>query len=168
MYVIDTNIFIANDNMYYCHDVFPKFWDVFEKLFNDGIIASIDKVYNELSYGRDSDFVKQWAITHPKFFKERDQETSLEYENVCSWLRSNPRYDHERAEKFLMVADAYLIAYAKSKNMTLVTYEKSAKGNSPKIKIPDVCMGLNVKYVDFIGMLREINSSDEYKNKYLI
>jgi hypothetical protein len=52
------------------------------------------------------------------------------------------------------VADYYLVAYAVAHGHTLVTHEVAAPHAIRKVKIPDVCIGLNVKTLTPYEMLR--------------
>jgi len=54
---------------------------------------------------------------------------------------------------FLQVADYYLIAHALAKGYAVVTHEVPAN-TLKKIKIPNVCIGLNIKCVTPFEMLR--------------
>jgi len=56
-------------------------------------------------------------------------------------------------------ADAWLVAYCMKYNTTLVTYELSNNKGKKNIKIPDVANEHNVKCINFLQMLRELNIS---------
>ena len=57
------------------------------------------------------------------------------------------------AATFLQVADFYLVAYALAGGHVVVTHEVAA--NSPrKIKIPNVCIGLRLRFMTPYEMLR--------------
>jgi hypothetical protein len=54
---------------------------------------------------------------------------------------------------FLQVADYYLVAQALELQYTVVTHEIIAN-TTRRIKIPNACLGLNVRYVTPFAMLR--------------
>jgi hypothetical protein len=54
---------------------------------------------------------------------------------------------------FLQVADYYLVAHALAHGHTVVTHEK-AQPSPRKIKIPNVCIGLNIKCITPFELLR--------------
>ena len=58
-------------------------------------------------------------------------------------------------------ADAFLIAYslADPLNRTIVAHEVSAPQKKGKIKIPDCCNALKVKYATTIEMFRELKET---------
>jgi len=53
----------------------------------------------------------------------------------------------------LQVADYYLVAYAQGGRHTVVTHEVSS-ASVRKIKIPDACIGLGIKFMSPFEMLR--------------
>ena len=57
------------------------------------------------------------------------------------------------------LADPWLIAFAMINNWTIVTYERSEPNRKNRIKIPEVCNQFNVRYVNTIEMLRELNEN---------
>ena len=48
MYILDTNVFIQAKNFYYGFDIVPAFWDWLDEKQENGQIASIKPVYDEL------------------------------------------------------------------------------------------------------------------------
>ena len=54
------------------------------------------------------------------------------------------------------VLDSNFFIQAHRVTYPLVTQEISQPERKSKIKIPDVCMGLNLRYVDTITMFREL------------
>ena len=67
----------------------------------------------------------------------------------------------EAIDEFLdaNIADAWLIAFAKNKNISLITYEKSEPNSKKRIKIPDVCIEFNIHYLNTIEMFRKLGQS---------
>ncbi len=55
---------------------------------------------------------------------------------------------------FLQTADYYLVAHAHAHEMVVVTHETPST-STRKIKIPDACLGLDVKCVTPYEMLRK-------------
>jgi hypothetical protein len=72
--------------------------------------------------------------------------------NVSSWVM-NQRYEPAAVNTFLQVADYYLVAHALAHRDTIVTHER-ANQSLKKIKIPEVCIGLNIKFMSPYEMLR--------------
>jgi hypothetical protein len=71
---------------------------------------------------------------------------------VSTWV-TGQGYEPAAVNTFLQVADYYLVAHALAHGHTVVTHEKAAP-LAKKIKIPNVCIGLNVKCMTPYEMLR--------------
>ena len=71
---------------------------------------------------------------------------------VTSWV-AEADYEMAAREEFFSVADYYLVAYAKQADYTVVTEEVFSDGKK-KIKIPNVCKGLNIRCINTFAMLR--------------
>ena len=57
----------------------------------------------------------------------------------------------------MQATDYYLIAQAKQRNSVVVTHEVPSDGLK-KIKIPNVCMGLNIKFMTPFMMLKQLRA----------
>jgi len=53
-------------------------------------------------------------------------------------------------------ADAFIVAYAKVHNCTVVTFEKSHPASRNRVMIPDACEAMNVDCCDFFDMLKAL------------
>ncbi|HEY2383077.1 MAG TPA: DUF4411 family protein [Terriglobia bacterium] len=71
---------------------------------------------------------------------------------VSSWA-STQRYEPAAVSTFLQVADYYLVAQALGGGQTVVTHEVPS-ASVRKIKIPDACIGLGIKFMTPYEMLR--------------
>ena len=58
-YLLDTNVFIQARNLHYGFDFCPAFWDWLIEQNAAGVVASIDKVADELAAGDDD--LSDWA-----------------------------------------------------------------------------------------------------------
>lgn len=92
-----------------------------------------------------------------KFFIPLDENILECYKETQNWANNQPHYKESALEDFATLADAYLIATAKAKGATLITYEKSDMNSRKRVKIPDVCQGLGVRYCDLNTFLQENN-----------
>lgn len=83
----------------------------------------------------------------------------IKVSDLAKSMRSH--YKQRAIEEFLAaeLADPWLVAYSMANNCTIVTYEKSEPSRKSRIKIPEVCNRFNVKYINTIEMLRELNES---------
>ena len=71
---------------------------------------------------------------------------------VSAWV-SGRGYEPAAVNTFLQVADYYLVAHALAHTHTVVTHEVAAE-SVRKVKIPNVCIGLRIKFVTPFEMLR--------------
>lgn len=174
-YVIDSCVLIdAKRDDRLPMDIYISFWRELEKQILSGNIIIIDKVGDEIIKGTDclAEWMKKIKIKLPKqkFESSNATEVVMEYKKVSNfaYLKTKNGFykDQSSFNEFINVADSYLIAYALAKGCVLVTLEKPTKidkynqnpGNA-KIKIPDICSGLNVTCIMPAEMLRRLRVS---------
>jgi len=132
-------------------------------LAEQGKIISIDKVKNEL-YDKNEAIEKWCRVNLPEDFFRSTSHIMDKYSIVTSWAISKSNHYLQNAlNEFLSadVADAYLIAFALEdvENRIIVTYETSQPAIKNKIKIPEACHALNVRYLNTIKMLRKMGET---------
>ena len=151
-YLLDANVFIQAKNLHYGLDFCPAFWDWLIKNNAKDKVFSIDKVEDEIDAG--DDVLSEWANEKGVgLFLKPDDEILPALKRVSSWIVTQ-NYDQAAVSTFLQVADYYLVAHALAKGFSIVTHEK-ASTSVKKIKIPDVCIGLKIKFVSPYEMLRK-------------
>lgn len=150
-YLLDSNVFIQAKNLHYGFDFCPAFWDWIDRGNETGTVFSVEKVYDELvDYG---DELSKWAKGHDTaFFLPLGPQDIPHLTTVSTWA-SSQRYDPAAVGTFLQIADFYLVAQALAGGYTVVTHETPSP-SIKKIKIPDACIGLGVKFVNPFEMLR--------------
>lgn len=154
-YIFDTNIFIRSKNEMPM-DIWPTFWERFREMVNSGEIFTSVTVKVEIDKGKDelTEWLKQNA---PKsFYLSLDADVMAQYTITQNWAKSNPVYTQTALNTFANVADAYLVATAAAKQMTLVTYEGSSPNSKRRVMIPDACNALGVRYCDLNTVLKEM------------
>jgi len=72
---------------------------------------------------------------------------------VSEWVTSQS-YEPAAVNTFLQVADYYLVAYAMAHAHTVVTHEIPSD-SVRKVKIPNVCVGLTIRFMTPFEMLRK-------------
>ncbi len=151
-YVLDADVFIRAKNLHYGFDFCPGFWEwlVLENAANR--LFSIEKVGDEIQAVADD--LSDWAEERTSgFFLRPDASIFPALATVSTWA-TNQHYTPAAVDAFLQVADYYLVAHALSGGHTVVTHEV-ASGSSRKIKIPDACIGLDIKCMTPFEMLRK-------------
>jgi len=124
----------------------------------DGSIVTLNVVFNEIKKGNDAlvDWADNLRINH---IDHRNADIVASYRTVMQYIFDNPMYlegaHHSWAN--LDVADPWIVAAAHARKYTVISFEeagKTAKGNkTKKVKIPDVCMGLGVRFISPFEML---------------
>jgi len=159
MYILDTNVFIQAKNFYYGFDIVPAFWDWLDEKQENGQIASIKPVYDELLKGDDE--LSQWAKDRKDtgwFLSVDDCETQIRFSEVAQWTFDSD-FTEPAKRDFLSVADSLLVAKALSIGATIVTHESFYDPNiKRKIKIPNVCKSFSVSYINTFDLMRELGA----------
>jgi hypothetical protein len=157
LFLLDSNIFIEAKNRYYGFDFCPAFWDFLDREIDKTTILTIKEVYNELSHGGDdlANWIKERKDS-PFFIPFDDEDTQKEFAKIAQYVVSN--FSQAEANKFLDVADPWLIAKAKVLGATIVTQEVLAPANTKKVKIPNICVHFGVKYINPFDMLKSLEA----------
>ncbi len=150
-YLLDANIFIQAKNLHYGFDFCPAFWDWLIENNDSQKIFSIEKVEDEINAGDDE--LAEWAKERgSSFFLRPDSQVVKHFAKVSEWTSSQD-YEPAAINTFLQVADYYLIVQALAGGFIIVTHELPAS-STKKIKIPNACIGLGIKFMNPYQMLR--------------
>ncbi|MCC8113298.1 MAG: DUF4411 family protein [Bacteroidales bacterium] len=157
-YLLDSNILIAPSRQLPI-DIFPSLWGGFEELLTNGNMLLIDKVKEEIENGGDE--LSEWCKLHlPKssIVSTETEAVILEYRKIFVWAQTHGQYTPIAKKEFLSntVADAFLVAVAKAYGHTIVTFEKSEPNIKRRIKIPEVCEAMDVRFCDHLAALRSL------------
>jgi hypothetical protein len=157
-YLLDANVYITAKNTYYAFDLAPQFWEVLAKLGTEGRAVSIDRVYDELSNGKDA--LAQWVQEHSStFLSTRDDAHILDaYRHLQQWATSQSQFTDAARFEFAEAtcADAWLVAVATAKGYKVVSHEAYSETITWKVKIPNACKAFKVDCVNTFTMLREL------------
>ncbi len=150
-YLLDANVFIQAKRLHYGMDFCPAFWDWLHEQNQSGNVFSIEKVADELAAGNDD--LSDWAAAMgDEFFLEPDSSMLSALSQVSQWIQSQS-YRPAAVSAFLQDADYYLIAHALAHKHVVVTHEVASDGIR-QLKIPNVCIGVKVKFMNPFAMLR--------------
>lgn len=150
-YVLDANVFINAKNLHYGLDFCPAFWDWLLIQNAAGRVFSIDKVADEIDAG--SDELSAWADQKGKvLFRPTGAAAAARFPALSGWVVQQG-YAPAAVSTFLQAADYYLIAHALADGHVVVSHE-TPSDSLKRIKIPNVCSGLNVKFMTPFEMLR--------------
>ena len=128
-YVLDSDVFITANNLYYSFDICPGFWKSVVHHHREGRVFSVDRVRSELLVGHRKEDLVQWVRDEVPggFFLPVDiDEVVRAYTDIMLWVQRHPKYlDYPKA-KFATGADGWLVAYARVHGATVVTNEQRA------------------------------------------
>lgn len=151
-YLLDTNVFVAAKDRYYRPQICPGFWRWLEFANNQGMVYSVVAVLEELMEREDE--LAEWADGFRKrMFLRPDRTVNSAHSEVREWARHKNQYRPEALNNFLQIADSFLVAHARAHGHAVVTLEKPAPDSKKRIKIPDACAALDVKWLRPFDML---------------
>ena len=84
-------------------------------------------------------------------FRNTDTGVAEPFARVARWVTGH--YEPAASNAFLRAADFYLIAHALAESHVIVTHEVPAI-SVKRVKIPNVCAGLNLRFMTPYEMLR--------------
>lgn len=150
-YLLDADVFIRAKNLHYGLDFCPAFWDWLIARNAAGAVFSVERVGDEVLALEDE--LSQWAAARgASFFLRPDATAFPSLATVSAWTQSRS-YEPAAVSTFLQKADYYLVAQAHAGTHVVVTHEIPS-ASVRKIKIPDACIGLEVKCMTPFEMLR--------------
>lgn len=150
-YLLDANVFIQAKNLQYGFDFCPAFWQWVEQQHAQGRLRSVRHVGDELRAGEDE--LAAWAERQPDdFFVAPDPEVLAAAPRVSTWVLQQG-FEPAAVNTFLQVADFWLVAAALAGRHVVVTHEVSSP-TIKRIKIPNVCVGVEIEFMTPYQMLR--------------
>lgn len=148
-YCLDTNVFVEGWNRYYSIDLCPQYWEILDGLARQGRIFSPIEVKREIE--KTDDGLAQWIKDRPYIFLDIDLDVQTHLRSI---MASHGRLVDSIKQR--SIADPWVIAFAISKNAIVVTKETPAGPDGRRIKIPDVCIALNVPWMNDFEFAREV------------
>ena len=163
--VLDTSVFVQAHRSYYAHDICPGFWNLLAHFAQVGDLLSIDRVRAEIFAPNEPDELTEWARQAPSelFVSSAEQPVVDAFSQMQSWAQSNVQFKPEAREKFAVVADGWVAAYAKAHRAVLVSQEVYSADVKKRIPIPNVCREFNVAYTDTFEMLRQLGVKFDWR-----
>lgn len=150
-YLLDANVFIQAQNLQYGFDFCPAFWEWLVQKNAAGEVFSIQQVSDEVTGAEDS--LSAWATAQGgKLFLPPDAAVLAALPKVSAWATGNG-YEAAAINTFLQVADYWLVGFAAAHGHVVVTHEVPAQ-TVKKIKIPNACVGMGVRFMTPYQMLR--------------
>ena len=152
-YCLDANILIQAWQKYYNPRFCPDYWEILIKLGEQERIFIPKSVYEEII--RIEDDLSKWLKTSKIPIREENESIINCWKQI---LTNNPV--HQRLVdniKGRSLADPWVIAHALYESATVVTKEEKVTAlNSPKIKIPNVCDNIGVRWINDFQFVDEV------------
>jgi predicted nuclease of predicted toxin-antitoxin system len=120
-------------------------------------VFSIDRVKTEIAKGKDK--LKIWATAESPdtFFKKTADKAVIScFARLIDWVEKQSQFTQEAKSEFADAADGWVIAYAKTNSLVVVTQEEFAPDAKKKVPMPNVCIAFNVEHVNSFEMLRDL------------
>lgn len=157
-YVLDSNVLIEASRRYYSFEFAKPFWDSLCDHGKQGVICSIDKVYDEIKNGDDA--LKEWAIKDFRDYFQSTQQSDVlsAYASIVQWAQAQPQFLQRAKDVFMedKNADTWVLAFALAKGVKVVTHEVFSAEAQKRIPIPNVCRAFSLDCCDTFALLREL------------
>ncbi len=156
----------SSKRRYYAFDLCPGFWECIIWHHQEDRVQSIERVKQELERGGDD--LRQWATSVMPttcFASSDDPSVTGEFAQILAWVQGQVQFLPEAKAEFAADTDGWLIAYAKARNLVLVTQEVLSRDARRKVPIPNVCEAFGVAYVDTFEMLRDLEARFHWKRE---
>ncbi len=140
-YVLDANVFMEAACRYYDLDLALPFRNFLRSEASNDVLGSIDKVYEEIMRGNDQ--LRDWSRNEfsQYFCSTEIREILSNYQRVAQHARSVPQHDQRAKDVFMQAsnADTWILAFALTHDVTVVTHETLDRNIVKRIPIPNIC-----------------------------
>jgi len=152
-YCLDANVLIQSWQKYYNPRLCPEYWDILSQLGEQGRVFMPEEVQKEIL--RTEDDLAEWL-------KSSSIPIKLITATVTQCL--GRIYDADPSHLTLLdnirgrsLADPWLIAHAMAENAAVVTKEEKVTAtNAKRIKIPNVCDKMDIRWLNDFQFLEEL------------
>ena len=153
IYCLDANVLIEAWQKYYSPKFCPDYWDILNEQGIQGKIFIPEIVYEEIT--RTEDDLSKWLKESKIPIRKIDEQVTQCLQAIYS---KNPLHknlvDNTKARS---LADPWVIAHAINEKATVVTKEEKVTAlNSNKIKIPNVCDNMGVRWINDFKLIEEL------------
>lgn len=152
-YCLDANVLIQAWQKYYRPNICPSYWDVLNELGKQNRIFLPELVYEEIT--RTEDDLCKWLKKSDIPIEKISESVTIKLQKIYSTNSIHKNLvDNTKARS---LADPWVIAHAIDKSAVVVTKEEKVTArNSKKIKIPNVCDNMGVKWINDFDFIEEV------------
>jgi len=153
-YCLDANVLIQAWQKYYSPTLCQDYWTILNRLGQEDRIFLPQMVYEEIT--RTDDELATWLKTSDIPEYKIDGSVTEALRDIYS---SNPAHQNLVDNvKGRSLADPWVIAHAIKEKATVVTKEEKIMAiNTNKIKIPNVCDNMGVRWINDYQFAEELN-----------
>jgi len=152
-YCLDANVLIEPWQKYYSYSICPSYWDILNSLGKSDSIFVPEQVYEEIV--RTEDELSKWLEKSKIPIRKIDGRVAKCLSEIYAKDSSHQRLvDSTRGRS---LADPWVIAHALNENACVVTKEEKVTDiRSSKIKIPNVCDNMGVRWINDFQLIKEL------------
>lgn len=152
-YCLDANVLIQAWHKYYNPKFCPDYWKILIELGKSGKIFIPELVYEEIV--RTEDDLSKWLKGNKIPINKISEPVTICLQKIYG---ANPTHknlvDNTKARS---LADPWVIAHAMHENATIVTKEEKVTAlNSNRIKIPNVCDNMGIRWINDFQFIDEL------------
>jgi predicted nucleic acid-binding protein len=153
-FCLDANVLIQAWQKYYNPKFCPDYWKILIELGKQEIIFIPELVYEEIT--RTEDELSKWLKASKIPIEKISESVTICLQKIYA---ADPEHkklvDNIRGRS---LADPWVIAHAMDKNAIVVTKEnKETALNSKRIKIPNVCENMGIKWIDDFQLIERLD-----------
>lgn len=153
-YCLDANVLIQAWQKYYNPKFCPDYWEVLIELGKRGIIFIPELVYEEIT--RTEDELSKWLKSSTIPIEKISEPVTKCLQEI---YLTNPAHknlvDNTKARS---LADPWVIAHAINESAVVVTKEEKVTAlSSKRIKIPNVCENMGVRWINDFQFIDELD-----------
>ena len=153
-YCLDANVLIQAWQKYYNPKFCPNYWEILIYLGKNGIIFIPELVYEEIT--RTEDDLSRWLKGSKIQINKINEPVTICLQKIYAAEPTHKNLvDNTKARS---LADPWIIAHAMHENATVVTKEEKVTAlNSTKIKIPNVCDNMGIRWINDFQFIEELD-----------
>lgn len=153
-YCLDANVLIQAWQKYYNPKFCPDYWKILVELGKDGKIFIPELVYEEIV--RTEDDLSKWLKGSKIPINKISEPVTICLQKIYA---ADPTHknlvDNTKARS---LADPWVIAHALHENASVVTKEEKVTAlNSNRIKIPNVCDNMGIRWINDFQFIDELD-----------
>ncbi len=152
-YCLDANVLIQAWQKYYSPKICPDYWQILNELGVNGRLFIPQSVADEIF--RTEDDLAEWLKQSKIPIDKIKEDVTLCLKEIYSRHPSHVLLVDNTKQRSL--ADPWVIAHALSRQACVVTKEeKVTAANTTKIKIPNVCDNMQIRWINDFQLIDEL------------